>query len=244
MSRPPVGTLIPVGAVGDAEEQHVLEGKTFSSELAGVGVTGTMPNVGQQIITPSTTHQDISAGYHDGTGYVVGDANLVPENIRGGVTIFDVEGNIYPPSLLPGVAGNYITDMSRSSTSGFSLDTSNEGYIEFYVTTYLARYFSSTYKINVTNFNRLCICWELIKIAGGGSYTRETYFGLSTSNTSRPLSAYRAEHVYTTASWGFSTRADIVDISGASGEYYIVLEVNLSLYEDKAYLRVYYAGLS
>lgn len=98
MSRPQVGTLIPVGAVGDAQKEHVLAGKTFSSENAGVGISGTMPNRGAQIITPGTSNKIIPAGYHNGSGYVEGDANLIAANIRSGKTIFGVSGNLLPAS--------------------------------------------------------------------------------------------------------------------------------------------------
>ena len=46
----------------------------------------------KQIITPSTEDQMIKEGYHDGTGYCQGDANLLSKNIRKGVIIFGVEG--------------------------------------------------------------------------------------------------------------------------------------------------------
>ena len=54
--------------------------------------TGTMPNIGAQAITPGTAAQAISAGYHDGTGSVAGDADLAPGNIVSGVQIFGVTG--------------------------------------------------------------------------------------------------------------------------------------------------------
>ena len=83
---------------GDAEASHVLAGKTFSSKVAGIGVTGTMPNRGAVVITPSTQNQTIPAGYHNGSGYVKGDANLVAGNIKNGVNIFGVAGNLIPYS--------------------------------------------------------------------------------------------------------------------------------------------------
>ena len=57
------------------------------------GQTGTMPNVGQQNLTPGTAPQPISQGFHDGTGSVAGDGNLVSGNIRGGVDLFGVIGD-------------------------------------------------------------------------------------------------------------------------------------------------------
>ena len=50
------------------------------------------PNLGQVIITPTTSNQTIPEGYHNGTGYVKGDPNLVSDNIVNGITIFGVNG--------------------------------------------------------------------------------------------------------------------------------------------------------
>lgn len=92
------------GRIGDALAAHVLEGKIFSSEAAGSGVTGTMPNRGAVVITPSAEQQAIAAGYHNGSGYVAGDADLTAGNIKKGIDIFGVVG-AYPDTaqgtLLP-----------------------------------------------------------------------------------------------------------------------------------------------
>jgi hypothetical protein len=82
-----------VVATGDASAVDVLTGKTFSN-AGGSGIAGTMPKVGQQNITPGTTNQTITQGYHDGTGYAEGDADLTAENIKCGVEIFGVTGII------------------------------------------------------------------------------------------------------------------------------------------------------
>jgi uncharacterized protein (TIGR02145 family) len=78
---------------GTATPAHVLTGQTFSNAFGPA--TGTMPNIGQQNITPSTVNQSINPGYHDGTGIVDGDATLVTGNIRSGVSIFGVAGDPY-----------------------------------------------------------------------------------------------------------------------------------------------------
>lgn len=49
--------------------------------------------VGKQIITPSTVNKAITAGVHDGTGYVEGSPNLIPANIKKGANIFGVVGD-------------------------------------------------------------------------------------------------------------------------------------------------------
>ena len=60
-----------------------MSGKTFSN-ASGAGITGSMPNNGAVTLTPGTTDQAIPAGYHNGSGKVVGDADLTAGNIRQG----------------------------------------------------------------------------------------------------------------------------------------------------------------
>ena len=83
---------------GNATTADVLSGKTFYNTNLKSKVTGTMPNRGAVVITPSTQNQTILAGYHNGSGYVKGDANLVAGNIKSGVNIFGVAGNLIPYS--------------------------------------------------------------------------------------------------------------------------------------------------
>jgi hypothetical protein len=87
------GTLIPNG--GTAEPGQVLAGETFfgGNQSNWTLQTGTMPNIGQQNITPGTSDQLTTLGYHDGTGKVLGDADLVSGNIKSGISIFGVNGN-------------------------------------------------------------------------------------------------------------------------------------------------------
>ena len=85
-------------ATGAATAAQVLTGVGFSN-AAGAG-TGTMPNIGVQTITPGTAAQTISAGYHNGSGMVAGDADLAAGNLKQGVDLFGVVGT-YP---LAGVA--------------------------------------------------------------------------------------------------------------------------------------------
>lgn len=59
-------------------------------------VIGTMSNNGALEITPSVEEQTIPEGYTSG-GKVLGDANLKPENIKAGITIFGVTGTLESP---------------------------------------------------------------------------------------------------------------------------------------------------
>ena len=82
-----------IQATGNAAAGDVLTGKTFSNASAA-GVNGTMSNHGAVTIVPTTTNQTIAEGYHNGSGKVEGDADLVAGNIKCGVTIFGVTGSI------------------------------------------------------------------------------------------------------------------------------------------------------
>lgn len=79
-------------AEGAAVVGDVLAGKTFSNDN-DTGLTGTMVNRGAVTITPSTTNQTIANGYHNGSGYVLGDADLIAKNILSGKNIFGVNGS-------------------------------------------------------------------------------------------------------------------------------------------------------
>ena len=73
----------------NVNSNQVLTGKIFYNQ-AGKQI-GTMPNNGTLNYTPNTTQQTIPAGYTSG-GSVSGDTNLIPENIKKDIQIFDVTG--------------------------------------------------------------------------------------------------------------------------------------------------------
>jgi hypothetical protein len=80
-----------IEASGTAVEGEVLLGKTFS-KAGAAGLTGSMPNRGAVILTPGPADVAIVAGYHNGSGTVVGDTDLTVGNIKKDVTIFGVTG--------------------------------------------------------------------------------------------------------------------------------------------------------
>ncbi len=101
-----VMSKVPVADnVNGVQPAGALAGETYWSLRTDGGwglQTGSMPNIGDQDFTPTTTPQTISAGYHDGNGTVAGDANLVEGNIVSGTTIFGVAGTANPyPSPVP-----------------------------------------------------------------------------------------------------------------------------------------------
>jgi len=105
ISGPTVGTGHTLDEIMAAAPQvDDTNGATITQVLAGTTYwglrssawatqTGAMANNGAVTLMPTTTQQTIAAGYHDGSGYVTGDADLVAGNIRSGVTLFGVNGN-------------------------------------------------------------------------------------------------------------------------------------------------------
>lgn len=62
---------------------------------SGQLITGTIPSKGAQTYTPKTVSQTISSGqYLSGNQTIQGDGNLVASNIKSGVSIFGVSGNL------------------------------------------------------------------------------------------------------------------------------------------------------
>jgi hypothetical protein len=97
-----------------AVSANVLTSKTYWCLTSGQwGLqTGSMPENPGAAIMPTTTPVTIPAGYHDGTGTVVGDADLDATNIRSGTDLFGVVGN------LQGCFGSGSQGSNCSSTCG------------------------------------------------------------------------------------------------------------------------------
>jgi hypothetical protein len=82
------------GGSGTATAPDVLAGKTASTDTGDI--TGTMIDRGAMTITPGTTDQIIPTGFHNGSGKVVGDADLISANILSGKNISGVDGSLVP----------------------------------------------------------------------------------------------------------------------------------------------------
>ena len=74
-----------------AAAADILKDKT--AYVNGQKVTGTITSINAQTITPTTTDQTVNGNvFLAGAITVAGDANLLAENIKSGVTIFGVTG--------------------------------------------------------------------------------------------------------------------------------------------------------
>lgn len=93
MAKLPVGTLIPIGAVGTAKNDEVLQGKTYSSD-EGVDLKGTMPNNGT--LTKTLTNQGdiatVAKGYYTGGTIKANITNLIGSNVKKGIKVGGVLG--------------------------------------------------------------------------------------------------------------------------------------------------------
>lgn len=94
------GTMPSVAtATGDATATaaSLLSGAT--AYVAGTKITGTMPNIGEQVIAIDDVDDEISisAGYHDGSGVAKLDSTekskIIAGNIKSGVSILGVTGD-------------------------------------------------------------------------------------------------------------------------------------------------------
>lgn len=76
-----------------ASASDILSGKT--AYVKGTKVTGTISKKAAATITPGTVDQTIASGqYLSGTQTIEGDANLIADNIKKGVSIFGVIGTL------------------------------------------------------------------------------------------------------------------------------------------------------
>jgi hypothetical protein len=105
------------GANATADE--ILEGK--KAGVDGVMVTGRMPNKGsvEGFISDVSSSFPIPYGLHDGGGSVgissTEKAKLIPANIRQGVTVLGVEGNMSGSEGIKAQSRNVVPSMSEQT---------------------------------------------------------------------------------------------------------------------------------
>lgn len=98
---------------------EILTGKTAYAR--GSKLTGTMPNNGGVTLTIDTVSQEVSIpqGYHDGSGKVsilsTEQAKLIAANIKQGITILGVTGELEPSSAIK-VHEKTVTPKSTAQT--------------------------------------------------------------------------------------------------------------------------------
>ena len=106
-----------------AVASDVLAGKYFHT-ADGTKTAGTIASQAAQTITPGTTDQTIAASkYLAGAQTIKGDAKLVAENIKSGVSIFGVSGALALPTLNApslSLSGDTLTVTNPSANGSFA----------------------------------------------------------------------------------------------------------------------------
>ena len=143
----------------NANANDVLQNKTFYSGTKDIK-TGTIPSKSAQTFTPGTSNQVITAGqYLSGNQTILGSPNLIPDNIRNGVTIFGVTGNIVVFSPIQATGGS-ISDVNISGVDYRVHSFTSTG--------------TSTFSVQNIGTNGQV---EVLIVAGGGSGSGSTSGG-------------------------------------------------------------------
>jgi hypothetical protein len=123
-----------------ATADKMLAGET--AYVNGTKVTGTIQSKGTETITPTISDQTINSGvYLSGAQTIKGDANLLSENIKDGVTIFGVSGSYIPDAgVLP------TPEYSIQSVNSWNASATADGYYQSYST-------DGTYALCKISFN-------------------------------------------------------------------------------------------
>ena len=201
----------------------------------GLGkVTQNIPAQGGSTITPGTiTKTAVAAGrYVSGNVNVAGDPNLIASNIRDGVTIFGVRGNVIEykspatvditPKL--GVTAGYIVP-------SVSIDSAEGGTLMFYTKSlgsYAFVMLNNGSGLNLTGWNYINASVYMF-LGYFKSQSAEWYFGVSRNSN---LSAFTFDAVDKTV---FSRNDDVskrksvkLNVTSLSGVYFLYIAVKVT----------------
>jgi hypothetical protein len=210
-------------AAGDAAAADVRAGKTFTNDSGNI-VTGTMTNQGAVAMTPGIAAQAIPAGYHNGSGSVAGDADLIAANILSGKNIFGVVGslpkrnimfcaNVKDQNLVSGATVNPLGNSAFSITDyNIEFRLEDDGDLLTVVT---------DTQVNLTGINTVKACFKSTLNTGG---SLNAYLVVSTSKTgSYTVYNARSNGTYDDDTNGWHSLS--IDVSALQGSYYIRLHM-------------------
>jgi hypothetical protein len=163
-------------------------------------VTQNVATKGAQTFTPGTTNQTIAANqWLTGTQTILGDADLVSNNIRQNTTIFGVTGNLVPvPPGLTATGGTITTYSSGGKNYRVHTFTSSNNFVVSEGTTNIIKDGQVDYLIIAggasggTNSGTL----EFIGAGGGGAGGYRTTLGTSGGNSSAQSKITVTEQTY------------------------------------------------
>lgn len=143
-------------AVGTATASQILAGK--SAMVKGTVITGSIPSLGAQTITPSTSNKTIASGqYLSGVQTIQGDANLVASNILSGKSIFGVTGNVKKqPTINITLSGDY-----ASQISGYGAGIDQNGNLVIWAMTNTTTYEAVSFSFGDGNPGSKGVGWDI-----------------------------------------------------------------------------------
>ena len=115
----------------NSTKDSILLGKT--AYVNGNKIHGSIPSQGAQSLIPSNDDIIIKSGvYLSGDQIIKGDKNLISSNIKSGVSIFGITGNVNSSEYLDILASIYFTRHGYNATiqywNGFSYSTQDVQY--------------------------------------------------------------------------------------------------------------------
>lgn len=201
----------------------------------GLGkVTQNIPVQGGSTITPGTnTKTAVTAGrYVSGNVNVAGDRNLIASNIRNGVTIFGVKGNVIEyksPATVNVTPKLGVT--SGNITPSVSIDSAYGGTLRFYTKSpgsYAFAMLNNGSGLNLTGWNYINASMYML-LGYFSSQSAEWYFGV---NKNSNLSAFTFDAVDKTV---FSANDDSkksknvkLNVASLSGVYFLYIAVKVT----------------
>lgn len=201
----------------------------------GLGkVTQSIPTRGAATIIPSTANQTaISAGYYaSGNVIVAGDPNLIASNIRDGVTIFGVRGNVieYKSPATVNITPKLGVTAGRIIPS-VSIDPAEGGTLLFYTKSpgsYAFAMLNNGSGLNLTGWNYINASTYMF-LGYFKNQSAEWYFGVSRNSN---LSAFTFDAVDETV---FSNNDDRskrksvkLNVTSLSGVYFLYIAVKVT----------------
>lgn len=201
----------------------------------GLGkVTQNIPVQGGSTITPGTiTKTAVAAGrYVSGNVNVAGDPNLIASNIRDGVTIFGVRGNVveYKSPATVNITPKLGATAGRISPS-VSIDPAEGGTLLFYTKSpgsYAFAMLNNGSGLNLTGWNYINASTYMF-LGYYASQSVELYFGVSRNSN---LSAFTFDAVDKTASLrnddNKKRKSVKLNVTSLSGVYFLYIAVKVT----------------